>query len=302
MIDLSLLNETTEILTRNFSPIEIEDLGRIIYSGYDGHKSAGVKNHITLSGKKAATALVQFMNLNKKTLQLIKLIIEMDDSTLNGKVKTIEGLEAFMNKLAKSEIYYDFKKRKLHHSKKDTSEMLNWGYLRDEKIYNMTIMSLDIVGNSKLVKKYGTRTIEKVYYRLRSFVDKKVLDYEGRIWGFAGDGGLIAFTAKGHVTRAVLCALDIRASLSVFNIHPDLPIKEDITLRLALDTGNIKFSFDTGHIISDVINYAAHLEKLGTLPGEISISENIQKDLSPKLARVFSDKNIFENVNSYSTV
>jgi len=302
LIDLSLLNETTEIIAGNFSPSEIEDLGRIIYSGYDGHKSAGVKNHITLSGKKAANALVQFMNLNKKTLQLIKLIIEMDESSLNGKPKVIDGLEPYLNKLIKSDIYYDFKKRKLYESKKDAASPVNWGILKEGKSYNITVMSLDIVANSKLVKKYGTKTIEKVYFRLRNFVEQKVLDYEGRIWSFAGDGGLIAFTLKGHTTRAVLCALDIRAALSVFNIRPDLPIKDSISLRLALDTGKIKFASNTGHIVSDVINYAAHLEKSGTLPGEVSISENVKKELAPKIAKIFSDKNIFENVNSYSTV
>ncbi len=302
MIDLSLLNETTEILANNFTSEEIESLGKIIFSKYDGHKAAGVKNHITMSSRKSSNALVQFLNESKKTFQLIKLIIEMDDSTLNGKAKTIKGLETYLNKLAKSSIYYDFRKRKLHHSKKDALEMINWGTLKDGKTYDITVMSLDIVGNSKLVKKYGTKTMEKVYFRLRSFLEQKVLDYEGRIWSFAGDGGLIAFTSNGHVLRSVLCALEIRAALYVFNIQPDLPIKDNILLRLALDTGKIKFSSNTGHIVSDVINYAAHLEKSGTLPGEISISENIKKELATKVVKVFSDKNVFENMNCYSTV
>ncbi len=302
MIDLSLLNETIEILATNFTSEEIESLGKIIFSKYDGHKAAGIKNHITMSSRKSANALVQFLNESKKTFQLIKLIIEMDDSTLNGKAKTIQGLETYLNKLAKSSIYYDFRKRKLYHSKKDALEMINWGTLKDGKTYDITVMSLDIVGNSKLVKKYGTKTMEKVYFRLRNFVDQKVLDYEGRIWSFAGDGGLIAFTSKDHTTRAVLCALDIRAALSVFNIRPDLPIKDSISLRLALDTGKIKFASNTGHIVSDVINYAAHLEKSGTLPGEVSISENVKKELATKVVKVFSDKNKFENMNCYSTV
>ena len=113
MIDLSLLNETTEILATNFRPDEIEELGKLIYRQYDGHTAAGVKNHITMSPRKCAHALVQFINDSKKILQLIKLIIEMDDSTLNGKTISIDGLEAYLNKLAKSGIYYDFKKRKL---------------------------------------------------------------------------------------------------------------------------------------------------------------------------------------------
>lgn len=302
MIDLSLLNETTEIIANNFNPNEIESLGKIIYSPYNGHKAAGVENHITMSSRKCAYTLVQFINKSKKTFQLIKLIIEMDDSSLNGRPKKIEGLEGYLNKLIKCDIYYDFKKRKLHHSKKDAQRMINWGVLKEGKTYPITILSLDIVGNSRMVKKHGTQTMEKVYFLLRSFVEKKVHDYDGRIWTFAGDGGLIAFSAKGHVVRSVLCALDIRAALSVFNINPDIPIKDNIILRLALDTGKIKFSQETGYIVSDIINYAAHLEKLGTLPGEISISENIKKELPPKMIKVFSDKNMFENMNSYSTV
>lgn len=302
MIDLSLLNETTEIIANNFSPIEIETLGKIIYPKYNSHQAAGVKNHITMSSRKCANSLVQFLNESKKTFQLIKLIIEMDDSFLNGKAKTIEGLEVYLNKLIKSDIYYDFKKRKLYHSKKDAQKMTNWGILREGKTYDITVMSLDIVENSNLVKKYGTKTMEKVYFRLRSFVEQKVLDYDGRIWNFAGDGGLIAFTSKGHVIRSVLCSLDIRAALYVFNLNPDIPIKKNILLRMALDTGKLRFSLDTGHIVSDIINYAAHLEKLGTLPGEIAVSENIQKLLPSKISKIFSDKNKFENMNCYSTV
>ncbi len=302
MIDLSLLNETVEIIANNFTSNEIDDLGKIIIRHYDGHKAAGVKNHITLSPRKCANTLVNYINENKKTFQLLKLLIEMDDSSLNGKSKTIEGLESYLNKLAKSGIYYDFKRRKLHHSKKDAYEMINWGTLKDGKVYSITVMSLDIVNNSKMVKKYSSKIMEKVYFRLRSFIEKKVLDYEGRIWSFAGDGGLIAFTFKGHAERAALCAMDIRATLPVFNISHDLPVKDNLFLRLAMDTGKIKFSLDTGHIVSDIINYAAHLEKSGTLPGEISISANVKKELPPKIAKIFRDKGLFENKTFYSTV
>ncbi|MCF6334554.1 MAG: hypothetical protein L3J12_02295, partial [Spirochaetales bacterium] len=296
------LSYTVEIIANNFTSNEIEGLGKIIIRQYDGHKAAGVKNHITISPRKCANTLVRHINDNKKTFQLIKLLIEMDDSALNGKSKIIEGLESYLNKLAKSGIYYDFKKRKLHHSKKDAYEMINWGTLKDGKVYSITVMSLDIVNNSKMVKKYSPKIMEKVYFRLRAFIGKKVLDYEGRIWNFAGDGGLIAFTFKGHAERAVLCAMDIRATLPIFNISHNLPIKDNIFLRLALDSGRIKFSLDTGHIVSDIINYAAHLEKSGTLPGEISISGNVKKDLPPKIAKIFSDIGVFENTTYYSTV
>ena len=301
MLEPALLNETSEILSTNFSADEIDRIGNILYSSYNSHDIAGEGNHITFSSGRAASVLVEYTNSKKKTFDLIKLLIELDESTLSGKAVEIAGLEAYLNKLAKIGIYYDFQKRKLHHSKKDKENFVNWGSLKDGKVYSFSVLSLDIVGNSKLVKKNGTLKMEKVYFHLRKFIEQKVYAYDGRIWSFAGDGGLIAFTFKGNVQRAVLCALDIQSSIFVFNIRSDVPINDNIELRMGLDTGKFRFSMDTGHIVADTINYAAHLEKLGTSPGEISVSSRVKKELPRKIAKCFPCKAEFEGINSYST-
>lgn len=46
----------------------------------------------------------------EKNLQLIKLIIEIDDSSLTGKSMSTEGLDAYQNKLARSSIIMTSKK------------------------------------------------------------------------------------------------------------------------------------------------------------------------------------------------
>ena len=301
MLEPSLLNDTTEIFANNFSADELDKIGGMIFSEYSCHQVAGEGCHMTFSSSKAAHVLVNYANTNKKTFDLIKLMIELDGSSINSRPVEIKDIESYLNKLTRSGVVYDFRKRKMHHSRKDTEALVNWGALKEGKAYYFSIISLDIVGNSKLVKKHGVRKMEKVYFHLRKFLSQKISEYDGRIWNFAGDGGLIAFTSAGNENRSVLCALDIQSSISVFNLRPELPVKEPIVLRIGIDCGKFKFTMDTGHIVSDTINYAAHLEKLGTEAGEIAISSRIKKELNVKLGRMFPNPFEFESERAFTT-
>jgi len=301
LLEPSLLHETSELLSANFSADDLDKIGGMILPGYNCHEITGENNHMTLSSGRAASVLVDHCNNRKKTFELIKLMIELDESCINGRPVEIQGLETYMNKLSRTGVIYDFRKRKLHCTKKEVSNLVNWGTLKDNRSYFFSILSLDITGNSKLVRKHGAAKMEKVYFQLRQFINQKIFEYDGRIWTFAGDGGLVAFTFKGHESRAVLCALDIQSSIPVFNMRPDLPIKDPIILRIGIDCGKFKFNSDTGHIVSDTINYAAHLEKLGTEPGQVSISGRIKKDINSKLCGIFPEKFEFEGSPAFKS-
>ena len=84
-------------------------------------------------------------------------------------------------------------------------------------------------------------------------------------------------------------------------MQPDKPIKEEICLRIALDFGPLKFFSDTGKIVSEVINYAAHLEKKGTKPSRLSISDEVHARLSPAMRKLFAEEMSFEGRTARST-
>ena len=90
------------------------------------------------------------------------------------------------------------------------------------------------------------------------------------------------------------CCLEILSALPVFNMQPDKAIKDEIHLRMGLDFGPVKFFTDTGRIVSDVINYAAHLEKKGTKPRALSVSDTVRSRLSPSMKQVFPHQMKFE--------
>jgi len=81
---------------------------------------------------------------------------------------------------------------------------------------------------------------------------------------------------------------------------PDKPIEDDIELRIGMDANTIKFFNDTGLIVSDVINYASHLEKQGTCPNGLSISRDIYNELSQGLKRMFNQEIQFKDRTAYT--
>ena len=301
MLDPVLINDMTEMMTKHLKPNQIDEIGRMLLKRYNSHEALGIDDHITIPRRRAAEALIdECLNRNKDE-DLIKCLIELDGSDLLGKPVSFDGIETFMKDLVSSGYLYNHKKRKIEKLKKDPEELPNWGALREGKNYEVTVASIDIVGNSALVKKYGMKKIERVYAHFWNLLRRILSVYEGRIWSWSGDGGLVAFTFKDHATRAVLFALELQNVLSVFNVDPHIPIDESISLRIGLDTGNLKFSQNTGQIVSETINYAAHLEKTFTAPGKISISKEIWLRISNSLQSIFDCEGEFEGRAAYCT-
>jgi len=290
----ALRNDLRELIAASFTSDGVDELGRLIFSNYSSHSIAGADNHITISRHRAAQLLLDECAARGRLADLVKLVAELDGSFFLGKRLDVKDIEVFFNALARVGIVYDPTRRRLYHTKEELERLKNWGSLRDGRTYPMSIVSVDIVGNSRLVRENGAKTIEKLYFEFRRFLERKLDDYEGRLWNWAGDGGLLAFTFEGHVERAVMCAVDIQTSIPLFNVAPTNPLNGPVSLRLAIDSGEITFYNDTGRIVSDVINYATHLEKAGTEPGRVSLSVRTAEICDARLLSVFTSSGVFE--------
>lgn len=301
-LSLVLKNSLIEIIANSFNSKEINEIGKMLFKEYDNHALCGTEKNTTLSSRKCANILVDHSLEKNKIKDVIEFLIKINGENFLGKHRNFENIEIFLSELVEMGVFYDSRKGRLVGLKKEPSTLANWGSLKDGKFYDITVMSLDIVNNSIMVKEYGNRKMEKVYYQFRKFINEKIAFYNGRIWNFAGDGGLVAFTFKNHIERGVMCALDIQMSLPLILLDQDYKLNQGLELRIALDTGSMKFSSNTGNIISDTINYAAHLEKKGTQPGFISVSDTVMEKLPPRLACLFKNCEEFEERDAYTAV
>ncbi len=293
VLEPALRNDLVELIGENFKTEEVNELGRLVLGSFDSNEAAGSKNHVSISSRKSARALVDRCDQGANVPALLKLVVEVDDATVNGKTVHVKGLETFLGKLLRAGIHYDFKTRRIVTSCEEPDELPNWGCLKDGREYDTAIVSLDIVDNSALVREYGLRRMEKLYFHLWSFLREKLAGTDGRIWSWAGDGGILAFSLKENAQRAVRFALEVQTSMPVFNLTTETPAT--VSVRLGIDTGKVKFSLDTGKIVSDVINYAAHLEKRAAGPGGVAISRPVYDALSGRIADVFKFQGMFES-------
>lgn len=300
LFDVTLTREISELIAKNFTFTDIEAIGKYIFKKYSTHSLEEINESISISPLNAAKRLVYECEINNQLNVLYTFIIELDNTLLNGKTVKINGLENLLYKLANTGIYYDFNKRKLRFYNQDKKLLKNWGSLKEGREYSITIASLDVCDSSSLVKKYKPSVMEKVYFQLWEFIRKRLDIYDGRIWTWAGDGGILAFQNKNELFAGVSCCLDILISLPVFNLSSNILISEDISLRIGMDTGMIKFSDDTGMIVSGVINYASRVEKNATCTNGLSLSEDLYNNLPSEMKNVFTEGDRFEGRRVYS--
>ncbi len=301
ILEPGLSNDLVELLAANFKTDEVNELGGLVLGSFDSNEASGTKNHISISSRKSAKLLVERCARGSHLAALLKLVVEVDDGVVHGRSVRVDGLEAFLGKLLRAGIRYDFKTRRVITSCKEPGELANWGCLKEGREYDITVISLDIAGNSALVRTHGLKKMEKLYSNLFSFLREKLASVDGRVWSWAGDGGIIAFALKDHVRRAVLFAVEVQTAIPLFNLSAESGTPADISLRLGIDSGKVKFNVDTGKIVSDIINYAAHLEKKSTQPGCVSFSRTVYDALPPRLGSLFHIGGIFEDKDFFTT-
>lgn len=303
MLDLTLIKDLTEIIGNNLTSPDIEIIGAYFFKKYDTHILEGIPKTVTISPLRAAKRLVEECLNSNKIHDLVSFTIELDNSGLNGRTVRLAGLDNFLYRLTLSGFYFNYSHRKLLRVDEDAKMLNNWGVLRDGREYGMIVASIDVCENSKLVKKYKPSIMEKVYYSLWDFFSAKLYRYDGRIWSWAGDGGLLAFRdTNGGIITAVSCCLELLFSLSIFNCLPNKSIEESISIRIGMDCGKLRFFSQTGRIVSDVINYASHLEKNCTNPNGLSISNEMYKRLNPPLQAMFRHTMEFEGRTAHSLI
>lgn len=302
VIDAAHIHELVELLALNFKPNEINAIGTNFSRDFDLHRVSGTRSVQSLNARRAAVILVEYLENQNQTLKLIEFLVQIDGGSFMGNPLEIKGIEVYLEKLAQCGLVYNARKRKIVPVKSSIEDSPDWGVLRPGKAYQMTIVSIDISRNSELVKKYGAKQMQKLYAYLWVHIKTKMREYNGRIWAWAGDGGLAAFTFRNHIWDALKFSIEIQATLPLFCAEEHYPIEEPIALRFGLDTGKITFQANTGNIISEVINYACHLEKRISEPGKVAVSENIFKKLNGKATGCFKRHSTFEGTGCYLSV
>ena len=167
---------------------------------------------------------------------------------------------------------------------------------RDERRL-AAIVSLDVVGYSRLMGQDESGTLAALKSHRRELVDRKVAEHHGRIVKTMGDGLLLEFAS---VVDAVRCAVEIQRGMAERNTG--IPEDRRIVLRIGIHVGDI--IHDEDDIFGDGVNVAARIESLAD-PGGIAVSRSVRDQVLDKLGFAFEDlgakqvKNIARPIEVY---
>ncbi|MFN3605327.1 MAG: hypothetical protein ACK4UJ_11525 [Leptonema sp. (in: bacteria)] len=289
-----------DILAKSFTAESIDNLGKDLFQKFNVHLLSGQPFGTMLSSDVAARTIVEYSIQQNKIKELTELIIQIGFGNKFGiQLKEIEMSN--LNELLKILSSFGFHYMKSKGALEFTNESDNWGYLEENREYYFSYMSIDIVGNSQIQLKYEKNLIEEVYTRLHKLIKIVIELYEGKIWNWAGDGGIAAFFLNKVEEDAVLAGIKIFHELFLFNLNPERnKFDEPIKLRIGIHSGKSIYKENKGMILSDAINFVAHLEKNFTETNHISISKDIYEKLNSRIQSLFYSKGVFEGKECYT--
>jgi len=287
------------LLSSNLSKEEIDLLGKYMEPKFNAHILSGEPFGITLRPEQAAQVIVKHFSRQGRLGELIVLLIglESNPSTVRRAV-SLAGLDEFTRRMGALGYVYDRSTDSI--VQKAAGEEDSWGLLHEGESYNFAFLSIDIAGNSIIQSKYEEERIEAVYGSLYSMIERIVKVYNGKIWTWAGDGGIAAFYLGNIAQDSVNAAISIQTNMIAFNLSSNRnQFEEPVHLRIAAHQGPTAYKENKGAILSEAINYVAHLEKKGTSLDGVAVSIDIYNELTARLRKVFQSKGIFEEKETY---
>lgn len=289
----------TEELSRVFTTREIQLFLNEIDNSLSLQKLTGYPEASTIPRKEAAKQVVDHLNNTNRLTQLLNLYITVSRTGFKGENVTFHNLKSVIKEMDECGLKYVEKLKKVAYVDQQKNSR-GWGFLEEGSTNNFCFCSIDICGNTGLVKKYDINLVRETYKNFKSIVLDKASLREGRIWSWEGDGGLVVFHLNDFINTAIIFSIDILASMPYFNACHNL-LGEDIKIRIGINAGTAEYKYNAATITSDSIEKTKQIEKNYTNPMSLSVSKSTFQHINRIIRDKFEQKIINEAlVNTYT--
>jgi len=295
----AILHKLIELLGNNFSYEEIILIGKRIANDFNITIPGNRYGRLRLQPHIAAEHLVNnFKNINK-TREVVGYLIDLDCCSLNGRNIKLKGVEELLVSLRRVGIGFDYKSREFYLIE-EREGIPEWEEtLKEDKEYDFSFVSVDIVKSSELSKNKDMYIIEQIYNALFEIIRATAHKNGGSVWSWQGDGGIISFWGRQYILDSLYFSIEVLGLLPLFNAKEN-NIVNYINLRFGIDCGKALFKKNKGNIIASSINCASHLEKRYTEINTISISERVYNSLGDKQKKYFKEGGLIEKEPYFS--
>ena len=261
---------------------------RLANPGYDIYKRTGLKEGMPIPNQNAAERIVADMVMDGYYVDFVEALVRIDKEGHMGRRHELKGLGQIVAALIEEGYSFDKVSGQFFENQKEHISP-NWGRLREGDERKMTVLRLDIVGNSALVKNNPRTEIEKAYNDLRNIVSRVVNSRLGRLWSWEGDGALAVFLFGPIEKMAVHAGMEILHELFFYNRLRN-PLDSPINLRLGAHIGQVRYSkSEMERLKNETVKEATVLEALAA-NNTLSVSYNMYVTMDQNALNLFSDE------------
>jgi len=286
-INSALKRTITKALTESTETETMVRIMRQLIPFYDIYQRSGFPVNIPMPTQDAANQIVYDLVAEGLLIPFIVTLIDVYQNGLMGKKIQIKQLPQILKEMGNAGLTYNPKTRNFDENS-NKQKTRGWGVLQEGQVYEFAFLRLDIVGNTKLVRKYPRPLIIETYSEIKAIVRRMVEKRNGRIWEWEGDGGFAAFHFEDKNRKAILAGIEILNELLLFNLF-DCQLTEGLSVRMAIHTGPCHFSTEAKVMQNSTLKKLEILESQYSEPNTLTVSPGVYSDLGQKLEKAFEE-------------
>lgn len=286
-IPSSMINLATKALSESMDINVMTHVAKDIIDGYDLHQRTGFRPSMVVPQRDAAKQIVTDIAKSGLFFLFISLLIQIHTTGYKGRIYPISYLKDIIRIINEDFGFIYDMENKMFIENPAIRRTRNWGAFIEGHDYVLSILRIDIVGSSQLVRKFPEHLVHATYNDFRKIVDKAIYKRNGRIWNWEGDGGLVAFYFANKSLLATLSGIEIINELFIYNAI-QCKLGEPVKVRIAVNTGTIQYTQDVEELMkNDFIKETVQIEAKYTKPNSMTVSNTVSSKLDSSLLEGF---------------
>jgi class 3 adenylate cyclase len=149
-------------------------IAQLVSPEYDIYRRSGLTEGMPISNKDAAQRIVADLIEDGFFIDFVETLIRINKEGYMGRAYPLKGLNDVITGLIQEGYSYDEAADQFFENQWERISQ-NWGRLKDGDERRMTILRLDMVGSSSLVKQNSGDAIDRAYNDLRAIITKSVI-------------------------------------------------------------------------------------------------------------------------------
>jgi hypothetical protein len=259
-----------------------ERVAQDVIEDYDLRARTGFPPNIPMQGQTAAARIVDDIAEAGLFLHFVERLARLDREGFMGRTYRIASLRELFKQIGAEGYLWDPETSRFMEDPR-IKRTPNWGRLAPGEELRFSLLRVDIVNNSRLVKVHGEAAARGAYDDLRAILARVVERRSGRIWCTEGDGALAGFVYGHSATQSVLAGMALVHELFVYN-RVYSKIGEPLRVRAAAHTGPLRYRTDVGEMLKqETCQEVLEAESKWTPPDGLAITKAVAGTLDPVL-------------------